>query len=71
MSRTEARRRGFAFGYNGNTVSFGSLLGGLVSPPQGQVQPGAGVGIRNVFNPFSPTGTANLVFTATRRGDRK
>jgi pilus assembly protein CpaC len=63
VSRTEARRRGFSYAINGNTISTGSLIGGLTSNggQQQQAQQGGGVGLLPFGQPFQPSGTGNLV----------
>jgi pilus assembly protein CpaC len=68
VNRTEARRRGFNFAYNGTNVSFGSILGGLASSTAGtQTQtptPGA-VGIVPAAAQLVPNGPptgSNIVF---------
>jgi len=63
VNRTEIRRRGFAFAYDGNGVSFGSIIGGLAGQGQGGAAAAAGgVGIRPGAQGFQPTGAANVVF---------
>jgi pilus assembly protein CpaC len=67
VNRTEARRRGFNFVANGNSVSLGSILGGLTAATAGQIPqapigavgfiPGPGIGL-----PVSPPAGPNLVF---------
>jgi pilus assembly protein CpaC len=68
VSRTEARRRGFAFAVNGKTVSAGSILGGLASSTSSTqtatATPGA-VGIVPAAAQLIPNGPpsgTNLVF---------
>jgi pilus assembly protein CpaC len=69
VSRSEARRRGFAFAINGTDFSFGSLLGGLATSLQaapGAGAGGTGVGVRPspagfLPNTAAPNG-ANIVF---------
>lgn len=55
VSRSEARKRGFNFLFNGSSVQFASILGGLAQQAQGSV----GVG-RTGLLANSPTGT-NIV----------
>jgi pilus assembly protein CpaC len=65
VDRSEARRRGFAFAYNGAQVSFGSILSGLVSSVAGTVTPGTGVGIipgQGALAPGTVPAGPNIVF---------
>jgi pilus assembly protein CpaC len=67
VSRTEARRRGFNFAYNGSTVSFGSILGGLAASTGTQTagSNGGAVGIAPgaaQLLPNSPPAGANIIF---------
>jgi pilus assembly protein CpaC len=65
VNRTEARRRGFAFAYNGAQVSFGSILTGLVNGIPGAATPAGGVGIipgQAALNPAIPPAGPNIVF---------
>jgi pilus assembly protein CpaC len=64
VDRTKARNRGFNFIVNGTTVSFGSVLGGLVAPGGGGggVQSSAaGVGIIPAAATAQPINAVNLV----------
>jgi pilus assembly protein CpaC len=69
VSRSEARRRGFAYAINGTEFSFGSILGGLATSLQnatGTGSGGTGVGVRPnpagfLANTAAPNG-ANIVF---------
>ncbi len=69
VSRSEARRRGFAYAINGTDFSFGSILGGLATSLQaapGAGAGGTGVGVRPspagfLPNTAAPNG-ANIVF---------
>jgi pilus assembly protein CpaC len=62
VNRTEARRRGFAFAYNGNAVSFGSIMSGLVTAAPGTAAPAAGVGVLTGQAALNPSADANIVF---------
>src|SRR5262245_12345877 len=68
VNRTEARRRGFNWSINGETVSVGSILGGLTQVSTGQTSVGGGGGPPGIriggvqATPLGPPQGANIVF---------
>jgi len=68
VSRTEARRRGFNFAYNGGTISTGSILGGLAASTASTATSTSGAGGVGIVPgtaqllPNSPPSGTNIVF---------
>ncbi|VTS08166.1 type II and III secretion system protein family protein [Tuwongella immobilis] len=50
VNRTEARRRGFAFGIQDGTSATYSILGGLGGPAPGPLTPGSDANLGTIFN---------------------